>query len=74
MQLRPFDPEHVCPACGMPGGAPERHRRPVLIVFGRAPQYPCGGEEGQDLGDHMCVKCSACQHNWMETAPVETDS
>jgi hypothetical protein len=69
-QVLPFDQEHFCPACFQPGGEPERHSAPVLIVFGKAPQWPCGGAEMQRrVQDHLCVRCAGCGYAWMETVP-----
>jgi len=69
-QILPFDDEHQCPSCSVPGGEPVRHDRPVLIVFGAAPQWPCGGEEMQDTGEHLCLRCRVCGRSWMETIPA----
>lgn len=70
-RIYPFDPDHVCPFCAAAGGEPVRHERPVLIVFGGGPQWPCAADawRGGGPGEHLCARCQACGFAWMELPP-----
>lgn len=70
----PFDPQHMCPKCGTEGARPHRHEKPVLIVFGSGPQWPCSGPDmaGQ-LGEHLCNRCEVCGYAWMEAVSEGMD-
>ena len=65
-------PGRPCPECAAEGAQPKYHEQPLLIVFGRAPQWPCAGMDGR-IGPHMCTRCESCGFAWMEAAPSGTD-
>lgn len=59
-----YRPGEACPACQAEAGRPVFHERPVLIVFGSSPQWPCSGRDGA-LGPHLCTRCGSCGHSWV---------
>lgn len=67
LQLLPYDPQHICPACGAEGNPPRYHQGPLLIVFGKAPEWSCSGQDMQGrVGEHLCNRCESCSYTWME--------
>jgi hypothetical protein len=73
VQIDIFTPGRACPCCQAEGAQPQRHERPVLIVFGGGPQWPCSGMDAT-TGEHMCTRCGSCGYAWMETLPQGMDA
>jgi hypothetical protein len=63
----PFDPQHMCRACGAEGAPPVHHKQPILYAAGTAPQPACSGLGANSLvGEHLCNRCESCGYTWME--------
>jgi hypothetical protein len=71
-EIDPYSPGRACPQCSAEGAQPHYHERPVLIVFGRTPDWPCSGKDGT-LGVHMCIRCGSCGYAWTESAQPGMD-
>lgn len=64
-EVFPYDPERRCPACGSGPASGAFHEQPVLVVFGRNPQWPCA-EAPPDAAPHLCNRCESCGYAWAE--------
>ncbi len=71
--LEPFTPGKACPACQAESAQPHYHARPVLVVFGSEPQWPCSGKDGE-MDAHMCTRCRSCGYAWTEAVPSGMDA